>query len=418
MASINYLYRSKKDQASLKLRLLFRYSGRDYQLESDSKVVVTKDYWIHYHRKSKIKDVLVRNKQREIEESLNSLEKTIIESFFKSDPKYIDKSWLIATIETHYRHGEDFRSEYLIDIANDYIKSIKLNTTKATIAKHKTIVSKIDELQKYYKRKFKASDVDSSFKVLFNDFHELHGYSKNTINKNFKFIKTYCYFARDNGIKINSNLKKLSISGEDTKDIYFTLEELRKIKAFTKLSEKLDTVRDWLLISCFTAQRISDFSRFGKDMIINVENQKLIAFKQTKAQKEIVIPLLPEVQEILDKRGGEFPRKISDQRFNEYVKELCKKIGFIDEVDGSVIKNIGNNKNKRFRKVKGTYPKYMLVSSHIGRRSFATNFYGKIPTPLLMSATGHTTEKQFLKYIKISEIDSALELAKRYLELK
>ena len=153
-------------------------------------------------------------------------------------------------------------------------------------------------------------------------------------------------------------------------------------------------------------------------MIINVENQKLIAFKQTKAQKEIVIPLLPEVQEILDKRGGEFPRKISDQRFNEYVKELCKKIGFIDEVDGSVIKNIGNNKNKRFRKVKGTYPKYMLVSSHIGRRSFATNFYGKIPTPLLMSATGHTTEKQFLKYIKISEIDSALELAKRYLELK
>ena len=113
MASINYLYRSKKDQASLKLRLLFRYNGRDYQLESDSKVVVTKDYWIHYHRKSKIKDVLVRNKQREIEESLNSLEKTIIESFFKSDPKYIDKSWLIATIETHYRHGEDFRSEYL-----------------------------------------------------------------------------------------------------------------------------------------------------------------------------------------------------------------------------------------------------------------------------------------------------------------
>jgi hypothetical protein len=418
MASINYLYRSKKDQASLKLRLLFRHNDKDHQLETDSKVVVTHDYWIHYHRKSKIKDVKIRNKQREIEGSLNSLEKTVIESFYKSDPKYIDKAWLISTVETHYKHGEDFKSEYLTDIADDYIKSIKLSASKATLTKHNTIIGKIEDMQTHYNRKFKASDVDSSFKVLFNDYYELHGYNKNTIKKNFKFIKTYCYYARDNGIEVNPNLKKLSISGEDTKDIYLTLEELETIKTYSGLSESLDNVRDWLLISCFTAQRISDFSRFGKDMIIEVKDQKLISFKQTKGQKDIVIPLLPEVQQVLNKRGGEFPRKISDQRFNEYVKELCRIIGFTQEIEGSVIKNIGNDKDKKYRKVKGTYPKYMLVSSHIGRRSFATNFYGKIPTPLLMSATGHTTEKQFLEYIKIAEVDSALELAKLYLELK
>jgi integrase len=418
MASINYLYRSKKDQASLKVRLLFRYNGKDHQLETDSKIVVTHDYWAQYHRKSKIKDVIIRNKQREIQDSLNSLDQSIIESFYKSDPKYVDKAWLISTVETHYKHGEDFKSEYLTDIANDYIESIMLNASKATITKHNTIIGKIEDMQTHYKRKFKASDVDSSFKALFNDYYELHGYNKNTIKKNFKFIKTYCYYARDNGIEINQNLKKLSISGEDTKDIYLTLDELELIKTFTGLSDKLDNVRDWLLISCFTAQRISDFSRFGKDMIIELENQKLISFKQTKGQKEIVIPLLPEVQEVLDKRDGEFPRKISDQRFNQYVKELCKTIGFKEEIEGSIIKNIGDDKDKRYRKVKGTYPKYMLVSSHIGRRSFATNFYGKIPTPLLMSATGHTTEKQFLEYIKIAEVDSALELAKRYLELR
>jgi integrase len=418
MASINYLYRSKKDQASLKVRLLFRYDGKDHQLETDSKIVVTSDYWNHYHRKSKIKDVSIRNKQREVEDSLNSLEQSIIESFYKSDPKYVDKAWLISTVEIHYKHGEDFKSEYLTDIANDYIESIKLTATKSSITKHNTIIGKIKDMQTHYKRKFKASDVDSSFKTLFNDYYQLNGYNKNTIKKNFKFIKTYCYYARDNGIEVNPNLKKLSISGEDTKDIYLTLDELELIKTFSGLSDKLDNVRDWLLISCFTAQRISDFSRFGKDMIIELENQKLISFKQTKGQKEIVIPLLPEVQEVLDKRDGEFPRKISDQRFNQYVKELCKTIRFNEEIEGSVIKNIGDDKDKRYRKVKGTYPKYMLVSSHIGRRSFATNFYGKIPTPLLMSATGHTTEKQFLEYIKIAEVDSALELAKRYLELR
>lgn len=418
MASVNYLYRSKKDQASLKARLLYRYNGRDYQLETDSKVVVTHDYWIHYHRKSKIKDVSIRNKQREVENSLNALEKSIIESFYKSDPKYIDKAWLVSTVETHYKHGDDFKSEYLVDIANDYVESIKLNASKATLTKHNTIIGKIEDMERHYNRKFKVSDVDTSFKNLFNDFYELNNYGKNTIKKNFKFIKTYCYHARDNGIEVYPSLKKLSISGEDTNDTYLTLDELETIKSYSGLSERLDNVRDWLLISCFTAQRISDFSRFGKDMIIEVKDQKLISFKQTKGQKEIVIPLLPEVQQVLNKRGGEFPRKISDQRFNEYVKELCNIIGFTQEIEGSVVKNIGDERNKIFRKVKGSYPKYMLVSSHIGRRSFATNFYGKIPTPLLMSATGHTTEKQFLEYIKIAEVDTALELAKLYLELK
>ena len=78
-------------------------------------------------------------------------------------------------------------------------------------------------------------------------------------------------------------------------------------------------------------------------MIIEIKDQKLISFKQKKGQKEIVIPLLPEVQEVLNKRGGEFPRKISDQKFNEYVKELCKIIGFTEEVEGSVMNNIGDD---------------------------------------------------------------------------
>ena len=128
MASINYLYRSKKDQASLKVRLLFRYNGKDHQLETDSKIVVTHDYWAQYHRKSKIKDVIIRNKQREIQDSLNSLDQSIIESFYKSDPKYVDKAWLISTVETYYKHGEDFKSEYLTDIANDYIISSMIKT--------------------------------------------------------------------------------------------------------------------------------------------------------------------------------------------------------------------------------------------------------------------------------------------------
>ena len=66
--------------------------------------------------------------------------------------------------------------------------------------------------------------------------------------------------------------------------------------------------------------------------------------------------------------------------------------------------------DKGMRKVSGVYPKYELVSSHIGRRSLASNFYGKIPTSYLIYITGHGSEAQFLNYIGKSNKDLALEI--------
>ena len=40
-------------------------------------------------------------------------------------------------------------------------------------------------------------------------------------------------------------------------------------------------------------------------------------------------------------------------------------------------------KDKVTRKENGIFEKWELVTSHIGRRSFATNNYGKIPTSLI-----------------------------------
>lgn len=62
------------------------------------------------------------------------------------------------------------------------------------------------------------------------------------------------------------------------------------------------------------------------------------------------------------------------------------------------------------RKVKGIYPKHELVTSHICRRSFAGNLYGKLPNMVIMAITGHQTEAQFLKYIKITPKENAQKL--------
>jgi len=83
-------------------------------------------------------------------------------------------------------------------------------------------------------------------------------------------------------------------------------------------------------------------------------------------------------------------------------------VGITQLVPGSMKINIKPGaKLKVFRKVTGSYRKCDLVSTHICRRSFATNHYGKLPTPVLMAITGHQTEKMFLKYIGKSAKDNA-----------
>ncbi|MBK9671947.1 MAG: tyrosine-type recombinase/integrase [Bacteroidetes bacterium] len=132
--------------------------------------------------------------------------------------------------------------------------------------------------------------------------------------------------------------------------------------------------KDWLIISCETGQRVSDFMRFKKEQIRYEGNVPLIEFTQVKTGKKMAIPLSKTVMEILNKRDGEFPRQISYQRYNEYIKDVCK----IAKINEKVKSTKTKTKQKVTRKESGTFEKWELVTSHIGRRSFSTNNYGRI----------------------------------------
>ena len=127
----------------------------------------------------------------------------------------------------------------------------------------------------------------------------------------------------------------------------------------------------------------------------------------------MTIPVHPKVTEILNKRNGMFPYAISDQKYNDYIKTVCELAEITQMVIGSKLIETAPESGI-FRKVKGTYRKCDLVTSHIGRRSFASNFYGSIPTSLLINITGHSTETMFLTYIGKSNKDLAKETHKYF----
>jgi integrase len=99
--------------------------------------------------------------------------------------------------------------------------------------------------------------------------------------------------------------------------------------------------------------------------------------------------------------------------YNDYIKLVCEEAKIDELIKGKIQENIASeNEPSKIRSVEGIYKKYELVTSHIGRRSFATNHYGKIPTSFLKYVTGHSTESMFLEYIGKSNKDIALELSK------
>ncbi|MGF7024901.1 MULTISPECIES: hypothetical protein [Sphingobacterium] len=102
-----------------------------------------------------------------------------------------------------------------------------------------------------------------------------------------------------------------------------------------------------------------------------------------------------------------FPEKLTAQKYNLQIKEVAELAGI-----NSLVKV---RKRKGFRAVEMFVQKWEAITSHIGRRSFASNFYGKIPTPLLMEATGHSTEQMFHRYISTIDTERTRTLG-QYLE--
>lgn len=237
------------------------------------------------------------------------------------------------------------------------------------------------------------------------------GYAVNYVGKNIDNIKTICNDAFKNDIETSIQLKNIkSISENNTPEnvIYLSEEEQEKIKNTVLTREALINAKKWLLLGCLVGQRGGDLLNINDKNIKELNGMKIIELKQQKTGKLVAIPLLPEALEIIE---SGMPYKISLPRFNEYIKDVCQEAKLNEKISGR--KKLKANSPT----VKDIYPKYEVITSHVCRRSFATNFYGRIPTPILMNITAHGTERMFLNYIGKTTYDNAYQMLEYFSKL-
>lgn len=414
MATVNFLYRSTKPKAPLNLRLLFRNENVDHVLGGKTKLEVTGEYWGKYHTAQRIKDIKIKNLQTEVNNELSNIENFVLSKFNSTSPGLVNKQWLSEILNSYYNpQRKKGIPEDLIGYIDFYLDQRSNEIPEGGVKRVRVTKHKMERLQRGLKEPILIKNINEVFKKAYVDFCNSYNYSKNTQQRELALIKTICLHAKYLGITTHHQLESLKLQREEVKHIYLNPEELEKIKNIKLPHDYLDNARDWLIVSCFSGQRVSDFMRFTPKIIRIEGGKSLLEFKQKKTKKLMTIPLLKEVKEVLNKRDGNFPRPISEQRYNIYIKEVCKLSGLNDEVSGKKRKCIAPEGTKPtrndYRDVIEKCEKWELVTSHIGRRSFATNYYGKVPTTYLINITGHGSEKMFLNYIKKSNKDLALD---------
>jgi integrase len=329
--------------------------------------------------------------------------------------------------------------QYILDNANTrkvrVNGQVKIGLEKETIKTYKSIKSIILEYQKTIKKQILFIEITKPFVDKFTNWLvNTKNYSANTTRKKLQMLKTVCIDAEKNEIPVTPYSKTIQHFGESDKDRYIqtlSFDELQlikntdftgleKLKEFKKTNpsltknlsltpETLNNARNWILIGCEIGQRGGDLLKITNENIRYKGGNIYLDIIQQKTNKNVTIGLI--ASHVVNIIENNLPTEIPHQKLNEYSKVVCKLARVTEDVKGTKLNTATN------RKELGNYPKYQLIASHCFRRSFATNYYKKIPTAVLIGITGHSKESLFLTYInKREDKDANADLFMKFYE--
>ncbi len=417
----NFYLKPKDNEGKCLIYLQYKYSG--YKLFFSFGQRINPDWWSLTHQRlmAKKKDYSKEIDDRKIDKrnSLNYLLDVLsdaTESAYKKElvngvpsPETL-KAYLQAIIDQNKVPNEKDKPTFfkLIDrFISGEIKHKGKKKSAATLDNYKYFKKHLEGYQAAKKCKVDYDTISLDF------FYKYTSYladdlrlNNNTIAKDIRLLKAVMGEAVD--LEETGNYifkhKKFVYSEEETEAIYLTEKEIKKLFDLDLTGNKrLEQVRDLFVFACFVGLRFSDYSNVQPQNIVDMDGELYIKMLTQKTKERVIIPCNPVVQAIFIKYGenaNKLPRAPSNQKFNEYIKEVGEMAG---------LKQTGR------LTMQPDLPLYDCISSHTARRSFATNlFLSGFPVLDIMKITGHTTEKAFLKYIKVSKLDTAKRLNEHY----
>lgn len=322
----------------------------------------------------------------------------------------LDKlSYLVSCkIKGDKKDKEENEKLKLVKYASDLIEAKKGEISITTYRSYKQTIKLLKMYEEQSEMVLKFNDVNLSFYRSFVSLLEDESYSLNSIGKHVKNLKTFLNDAVVNGLSTNIIFKNRSfkVPKETTTDIYLNEKEIRILaeKDFSN-RPRIELARDIFLIGCYTGQRVSDYNGLANENIEVIDGHKFIKVRQKKTNTLVHIPITKDIRKVMDRYRGCFPPKLSEPILRENIKTACSSAGFKEMISVSFTKG--------GKLVKKQVPKYNLVKTHCARRSFCTNHYiaGK-PIQNIMLFSGHKTEREFLKYIRIEKRQEALAVHK------
>lgn len=232
-----------------------------------------------------------------------------------------------------------------------------------------------------------------------------------TIGKQLSFLKWFLRWAYKKGVHQNNayDSYKPKLKSTQKKIIFLTWDELNRLREFKIPSNKqaLERVRDVFLFQCFTGLRYSDVFNLRRSDIKGDH----IEVTTVKTSDSLIIELNNHSKAILDKykdvafEDDKVLPVITNQKMNDYLKELAEMAGIDEPVRQTYYK--GNER------IDDVTPKYALLGTHAGRRTFICNALALgIPPQVVMKWTGHSDYKAMKPYIDIADDIKANAMSK------
>ncbi|MFT4092101.1 MAG: phage integrase SAM-like domain-containing protein [Niabella sp.] len=223
-----------------------------------------------------------------------------------------------------------------------------------------------------------------------------------TVGKQVGYLKWFLRWAYKKGHHNNFayDTFKPKLKSTKKKVIFLSWEELNKLRKYKIPANKqhLERIRDLFLFSCFTGLRYSDLVNLRRSDI----KENHIEITTIKTADSLIIELNDHSKAIIEKyRGIPFEHDralpvISNQKMNDYLKDLAELAEINEPVRETYYKG-----NKRIDTIT---PKYTLLGTHAGRRTFICNALSLgIPAQVVMKWTGHNDYKAMKPYIDIAD---------------